>query len=28
VPPAGRADPFYANMSIEGLHRRGVLFLT
>ncbi len=28
VAPAGRADPFYADMSIEGLHRRGVLFLT
>ena len=26
-PPADRADPFYSDTSIEGLQRRGVLFL-
>lgn len=26
--PSARVDPYYADTSIEGLHRRGVLFLT
>jgi hypothetical protein len=26
-PPADRADPYYSDISIEGLQRRGVLFL-
>jgi intracellular sulfur oxidation DsrE/DsrF family protein len=26
--PSAQADPYYADTSIEGLHRRGVLFLT
>jgi len=26
-PPSDRADPYYADISIEGLQRRGVLFL-
>jgi len=26
-PPADRADPYYSDLSIEGLQRRGVLFL-
>ena len=27
APPAQRTDPYYADISIEGLQRRGVLFL-
>jgi hypothetical protein len=26
--PSARVDPYYADTSMEGLHRRGVLFLT
>jgi len=28
TPPADRGHPYYGDTSIEGLHRRGVLFLT